>query len=196
MRVLAIFLIVLVHARLLASDCGGGGGMDCGFGGGGLDTDPVAELSKVEETVAIGGFDLKVNRVLWSITVYRAPVDGVLGIFQGDTIAVRVRDLGVINKPLAEVATEFATDQSRLIKSYRVLANGLAGWKAIYGPPAKGWVRPWTSVRYFFTNPSGHLIVFEAAPVAGSPRWSDAGDLVLDGLRRAQPSAGRRASGS
>jgi hypothetical protein len=66
-------------------------------------------------------------------------------------------------------------------------SHAIRGLKAVCGGKPSLFTQNIRAIRYFFANPEGKTICFEAHAKTSHPDWSDANNLVLNTLSLAKP---------
>jgi hypothetical protein len=80
-----------------------------------------------------------------------------------------------------------ASTKSSSVHIERVFtSHAVRGVKAVYGGRPSLFSQNIRAIRYFFVNPEGKTICFEAYAKTSFPDWSDANNLVLSTLSLAK----------
>jgi hypothetical protein len=135
----------------------------------------------VDEYVTIGGFQLRVDRTKWGIDL--TPNNhGLLGRLQGDDVDINVVEIPR-SQSLDRIAEKTAVPTDSTIHIKRVFtSHAIRGLKATYGGKPSRFSQNIRAIRYFFVNPAGKTICFEAQAKTSHPDWSHANYLVLNTL--------------
>ena len=139
----------------------------------------------IDEYVNIGGFQLRVDQTKWGIDL--TPNNhGLLGRLQGHNVDINVIEiprLGSVN----QIAENMASTKGSSVHIERVFtSHAIRGVKAVYGGKPSLFSQNVRAIRYFFVNPEGKTICFEAHAKTSHPDWSDANNLVLNTLSLAK----------
>jgi hypothetical protein len=144
------------------------------------DDDVDVRTPSVDEYVSIGGFQLRVDRTKWGIDLNPSN-HGLLGRLQGDDVDINVIEISGPQSlnPIAEMAalTTTSTHVKRVFTSHAI-----RGLKVVYGGKPSLFSQNIRAIRYFFVNPEGKTICFEAHAKTSHPDWFDANNLVLNTL--------------
>jgi hypothetical protein len=139
----------------------------------------------INEYVNMGGFQLRVDRTKWGIDL-TPNTHGLLGRLKGHDV-----DIDVIESPrlesLNQIAENMASTNGSSVHIARVFtSHAIPGVKAVYGEKPSFFSQNIRAIRYFFVNPEGKTICFEAHAKSSHPDWSDANNLVLNTLSLAK----------
>ena len=131
------------------------------------------------ETVKVGGFTLDMDRVETGFYIPRQPQGNFLGEFRGDGFDIRVFRIPHSGQPLEKVATESNRNTGDIVK----VAN-IGGYRGVHGIRVEYSGKPTLvssnihAIRYFFVNPSGETICFDAQPTKPFTDWSIVDHLI------------------
>jgi hypothetical protein len=135
----------------------------------------------IDEYVSIGGFQLRVDQTKWGIGL--TPNNhGLLGRIQGHDVHINVIEIPRLES-LNQIAENMASPTGSSVQIERVFtSHAVRGVKAVYGGKPSLFSQNIRAIRYFFVNPEGKTICFEARAKTSHPDWSDANNLVLNKL--------------
>lgn len=119
----------------------------------------------VEETVNVGGFNLVVDRTQVGYAIYPQG-SNVLAVFRGDDFVVKVR------RAAAGEATAAKAGESNVQVAEVRGRKSLHGTRVTYGGKPNFFSSNIHGISYFFTNPQGETICFEATQTAPHVDWS------------------------
>jgi hypothetical protein len=139
----------------------------------------------IDEDVTIGGFQLRVDQTKWGIDL--TPNNhGLLGRLQGNDVDINVIEIPRLES-LKQIAENMASTKGSSVHIERVFtSHAIRGVKAVYGGKPSLFSQNVRAIRYFFVNPEGKTICFEAHAKTSHPDWSDANNLVLNTLSLAK----------
>jgi len=133
----------------------------------------------ITETVKVGGFTLDMDRVETGFYIPRQAQGNFLGEFRGDDFDIRVFRIPHSGQPLEKVATESNRNTGDIVK----VAN-IDGYRGVHGIRVEYCGKPTLvssnihAIRYFFVNPSGETICFDAQPTKPFTDWSIVDHLI------------------
>ena len=145
----------------------------------------------VDELIAVGGFQLRVDRTKWDIAL--SPGNHrLLGRLQGNDVDITIRVIAGASSTTSAEKTILAMAPLRMERVFT--SHAISGLKVFYGDRSSSIRQRITAIRYIFVNPAGETICFEVRAKTTYSDWSDANDLVLNTLslahrRRAAPAA-------
>src|SRR5262245_25617696 len=132
------------------------------------------QLPAVDEEVAIGGFQLTVDRTKWGIELGQRH-HGWLGRFPRDDVDITVTELP--RSRGAAVLGAPSTHRERIFTKHAA-----PGLKIVYGAKPSLLTQNIRTIRCLFVNREGETICFEARAKTANPDWSEANNLVLNTL--------------
>lgn len=134
----------------------------------------------VEETVKVGGFSLVVDRTQVGYSLYPQGSD-LLAVFRGDDYVIKVRRVpqGSVEKTAQAGNGNVQVAEVRGKKS-------LNGMRVTYGGKPNFFSSNIHAISYFFTNPQGETICFEATQTAPHVDWSYVKYFIPDTIRAAR----------
>lgn len=122
----------------------------------------------VEEKVNVGGFNLVVDRTQVGYSIY--PGGGnLLAVFRGDDYVVKVHRVAPGAAPEALAAK---SGQSNVQVAQVRGRKSLNGMRVTYGGKPNFFSSNIHGISYYFTNPQGETICFEATQTAPHVDWS------------------------
>ena len=140
----------------------------------------------INEYISIGGFQLRVDQTKWGIDL-TPNTHALLGRLKGHDVDIDVTESPRLES-LNKLAEDMASTKGSSVHIDRVFtSHAIPGVKAVYGEKPSLFSQNIRAIRYFFVNPEGKTICFEAHAKSSHPDWSDANSLVLNTLSLAKP---------
>jgi hypothetical protein len=133
------------------------------------------------KTVQVGGFNLDVDRVETGVYLPNRAKGDFLGEFRGKAFDIKVLQLPKSNEPLEKVAAESHSNAGSVVRVANVEGpQGVRGVRVEYGDKPNFFSSNIQAIRYFFVNPSGQTICFDARATKPFADWSIVNHLISD----------------
>jgi hypothetical protein len=139
----------------------------------------------IDEYINIGGFQLRVDQTKWGIDLTQNN-HGLLGRLQGRNVNIDVIEIPRSQSLNQLVANRAPTTGSPVHVERVFTSHAIPGVKVIYAGKPSRFSQSIRALRYFFVNPEGKTISFEAHAETAHPDWYDANYLVLNTLSLAK----------
>ena len=134
----------------------------------------------VNDYIEIGGFQLKVDRTRWGLSLTKGN-HGFLGRLEGTDVDINVSEL-----PAPQATAIGSTTDSRANSATRVehifTSHAVPGLKVIHRGQRSLFGENICGIDYIFVSPENKRIRFAAHAKVSHPDWSDANRLVLNTL--------------